>query len=118
MEFDSLDRCAAYVATRGALEAAHLAVATWPEPLAELARRAATDAVLATADGLAHDRASAARRRALRGALAAALELAASCDVARATGQSGAAFDEAARRAHRAIALLALLLHACAETWD
>jgi hypothetical protein len=115
---EPLDRCAAYVAARGALAAIHRAATSWPDGLAGQARDAAIGAVRATAEGIGHAHASAGRRRCVRDALHAALELAATCDVARAFGFGNAALDEAHRDAGRAIAMLGLLLHANTLDWD
>ena len=114
-EFESLDRCAAYEAARGACEAIRGAAAAWPDPLAGEARRAAESAVAWIAEGLGHDHGSAARRRCLRAALATALELAALCDVARALGEASPPGDRALRLAGRSVAMLGLFFHATAS---
>ena len=105
-----LDRCAAYVAARAALHAVVQTTRGWPAPLAARARSAASEAVTATADSLAHDHASSGRQRRVRDALAAALQVAAACDIARASGAHG--LDPVQRAAGQAIVALALLLHA------
>jgi hypothetical protein len=69
---------------------------------------------MATAEGLGHAHASAGRRRCVRDALQAALQLAAACDVARAFGAEVA---DAHVPAGRAIAMLGLLLHANTHAW-
>ena len=62
-EFPSLDRCAAYVAAREALDALQAATSGWPEPLAERARQAAVDTLMITAEGIHFEQGSAGRRR-------------------------------------------------------
>ncbi|MDB4957042.1 MAG: hypothetical protein JWO36_4611 [Myxococcales bacterium] len=109
-EFESLDRCAAYVAARTALEAVH--GATWPADVAEQAKRAAIEAVMATAESLHHDHASPARRRCVRTALVRAIELVAAVDVAQALGTE---LDDVQRTAGRSVAMLGLLLHSSAN---
>jgi len=88
------------------------AIRAWPAPLAARARSSAFDALSATSASLAHDHASSARRRYVRDALAAALQLATACDVARASGFGSDALDTAQVAAGRSIVTLALLLHA------
>jgi hypothetical protein len=95
------------VAAREAL--GETARSIWPDGLTERACGAAIEAVTATAESLAHDHGSPARRRRVRDALGAALRLAAACDIARAGGHDA---DGAQRAAGRAIVALALLLHA------
>jgi hypothetical protein len=112
MESVELDRCAAYVAARAALGAIARAAGEWPAPLAELARAAASEALMATAESVAHEPVSAARRRRVRDALTAALQLAATCDIARASGLADGALDDAQRAAGRAIVALGMLFHA------
>jgi hypothetical protein len=107
-----LDRCAAYVAARAALAAIHDATHEWPTDLASQARRAAIDTVMTTAEGLAYDHGTAARRRCVRNALATAIALAATVDVARALGHADPRLDRAQHHAGRAIALLGLLFQA------
>ena len=116
-EFDSPERCAAFVATRGALEAVVRAADIWPDDLAILAREAARQAATTTAESLGHEPASAARRRCLRSALVAAVGLTAACEAARASTRGGEALEEAERAATRAISLLAMFLHANTQTW-
>jgi len=107
------DRCAAYVASRGALAALERAAPSWPDELADHAHAAAFAAVTATADALGHPQDSAVRRRCLRDAIVAAIRLAAACDVARALGLArDPALDAVQRAASRAISTLAMLLHA------
>ena len=108
-EFDSLDCCSAYVASRDALDAAHRAAAAWPDGLAAQVREAAVETIMLTAEALGHDAGTAGRRRCLREALAAAIELAATLDVARAMALPD---DAAQRLAGRAIAMLGMFLHA------
>jgi hypothetical protein len=107
-----LDRCAAYVAARVAFATVERAIRAWPAPLAARARSSAFDALEATSASLAHDHASSARRRLVRDALAAALQLATACDVARASGFGGDALDLAHAAAGRSIVAIAMLLHA------
>ena len=114
-EFDCLDRCAAYVATRGALEAVHRASTVWPDELAEHAKRAAIDTVMTTAESLSFDHGTSARRRCVRAAITTAIELAAACDVARAMGLANGELERAQRHAGRAVALLGLLFHSSAN---
>ncbi len=114
---EPLDRCAAYVAARDALAAIHRAAWAWPDTLAGQAREAAVGAVRATAESIGHGHASAGRRRCVRDALHAALELAATCDVARAFGFGDGALDDAHRDVGRTIAMLGLLLHANTHVW-
>jgi hypothetical protein len=110
-----LDRCAAYVAARDALVAIHDASAAWPSTIAVEARRAAVTAVAITAEGLGHGATTAARRRCIREALASAIAVAATLDVARAAGVDDGSMTAAQHHTGRAVALLALLLHASAN---
>jgi hypothetical protein len=110
-----LDRCAAYVAARDALVAIHDTSTTWPPAIAIEARRAAVAAVAITAEGLHHGASTAARRRCIREALAAAIALAATLDVARAVGVGDADMTLAQHHTGRTVALLGLLLHASAN---
>ena len=108
-EFDSLDCCSAYVASRDALDAVHRAAAAWPEGIASQVREAAVETIMMTAEALGHEASTAGRRRCLRAALSSAITLAAGLDVAGAM----ALRDEAAQRlAGRAIAMLGMFLHA------
>ncbi len=111
---EALERCAAYVATRDALAALRRASTGWPATLAEPAFEAARQAVVATAESMAYEPASQARRRCARHALEAALEVAARCDIALAMGYE---LDGAQREASRAVAMLGLLLHASSQQW-
>lgn len=108
-EFDSLDCCSAYVASRDALDAVHRAAATWPDGLAATVREAAVETIMQTAEALGHEAGTAGRRRCLREALASAIALAATLDVARAMALPD---DAAQRLAGRAIAMLGMFLHA------
>jgi hypothetical protein len=114
-EFESLDRCAAYVAARAALEAIHRAVPSWPDDVADQAKRAAIKTLMTTAESLGHAYGSPARRRCVRAALVTAIDLAAACDVAKALGISDHDVDEAQRTSGRSIAMLGLLLHSSAS---
>ncbi len=107
-----LDRCAAYVAARLAFASIDRATRAWPAPLAARARSSAIEALTATSECLAHDHASAARRRHVRDALSAAIQLATACDIARASGLGDATLDDAQIAASRAIVALGMLLHA------
>jgi hypothetical protein len=111
-EFASLERCAAYVAARATRSAVQRAIARWPESLADRTRRAAACAMETTAQALTHDRLSVGRRRCLRDAITAAVEVAAFVDLARAMGFANGDLDELQRLAGRSIALLAMFLHA------
>jgi hypothetical protein len=113
-EFGALERCAAYVAAQGALAAVHHVGDAWPAELASRAQRAAIEAVMTTAEGIAHAHGSPARRRCLRAALASAIALAATVDVARALGIEDPRLDDAQRRCGRAIAMLGMFFHASA----
>ena len=117
VEFESPERCAAYLATRGALAALQRASPDWPDELAARARAAALQAASTTVASLGHDPASAGRRRCLRHALHAAVDIAAACEVARALDARGADLDEAELAASRAISSLALFLHASLPPW-
>ncbi len=108
-EFESLDCCSAYVAARDALDAAHRAASAWPAALATQVHEAAVDAIMLTAEAIGHEPGTAGRRRCLREALASALGLAATLDVARAMALPD---DAAQRLAGRAIAMLGMFLHA------
>jgi hypothetical protein len=112
-ELEPVDRLAAYVAAAGALDAIRRATASWPDALADQARSAAITTVVTTAQSLQHDHATPGRRRCVRAALATAIELAETCDVAKALGIEG--LDEAQRRTGKAIAMLGLLFHANAS---
>jgi hypothetical protein len=107
----SVDRCEAYAATRRAARTVERAVRGWPADLAEQAKIAANKAVSLTAQGSALDP-SAQRRRCARSALAASIEVAAACDIARALGLTNAPLEEALRDNGRAIALLGLFFRA------
>ncbi len=113
---ESLDRCAAYVAARDALAAIRRAAPAWPANLAMPACDAAKRALVATAESMAYDVASPGRRRCARDALEAALQLAATCDVALAMGFADDVTD-AQREASRAVAMLGLFLHANTQQW-
>jgi hypothetical protein len=65
-----------------------------------------------TAQALAYERFSAGRRRCLRDAITAAVEVASFVDLARAMGFASHDLDELQRLAGRSIALLAMFLHA------
>lgn len=108
-EFESLERCVAYVATRDAMEAARDAVYGWPDDLVESARLAATGAMQQTVNAIQFAANTAGRRRCLREAIAAELDLAATMDVARAMQLNDAG---ALRMTGRAIAMLGMFLHA------
>lgn len=109
---EPLERCAAYVATRGALAALRRASVGWPLTLAEPAFEAARQAVVATAESMAHEPTSHERRRCARHALEAALEVAARCDIADAMGYE---LGDAHYEATRAVAMLGLFLHASTQ---
>jgi hypothetical protein len=109
---DALSHCAAYVASRAALEALCRTTTRWPETLAHEARLAGLEMVRAVAVGVGHAWGSAARRRCARTAMASALQVAALCDVAQATGVEDVALDDAHRATSRAIGVLALFFHA------
>ena len=112
-EFVTLDRCAAYVAARFAVEALQEAAPGWCDnQLVVEARRAAIAVVMTIAEAIANDPCSPARRRCLRAAMATAIELAATIDVARALGARDDATGEAQHRAGRTIAALGLFFHA------
>jgi hypothetical protein len=108
-EFESLECCTAYVAARDALDAAHRAAAAWPPVIADQVREVAANAILLTAEAIAYEAGTAARRRCLREALAAAIGLAATLDVARAMSLPD---PDAQRLAGRAIAMLGMFFHA------
>lgn len=112
------ERCAAYVATRGALEAVQRAAHTWPDELAVPACTAAIASVRAMAESLDQPPASPARRRCVRDALVIALGVAAACDVAHALGHDDDALAEAQRAASRAISMLGMFLHASTHVID
>jgi hypothetical protein len=111
-EFASLDRCAAYVAAHSALVVIQRVVRRWPPPLAERARRAATQAVEVTAEAASHAHASPDRRRCLRDAITRAVCVAAAVDRARDLGFDDHGLDELQQLAGRSVALLAMFLHA------
>jgi hypothetical protein len=107
----SVDRCEAYAATRRAARTVERAVRGWPTDLAQQAMTAANKAVSFTAEGSVLDP-SAQRRRCARSALAAAIEVAAACDIARALGLHEPVLEDALRENGRAIALLGLFFRA------
>ena len=111
-EFETLDRCAAYVAARAALVAVNRVVGSWPERLADEARRAAVDAMMITAEGIGFTHGTAGRRRCLRDAITRAVSVAATVDVARAMGFGDDDLDHAERMAGRSLALLGMFFHA------
>src|SRR5262245_11936675 len=86
MEFESLERCAAYVAAQDAAEAIDREARRWPPRVATLARQLAEDAVCVTTEALGYAPSSPQRRRGLRAAIAVALEVAVACDAACALG--------------------------------
>ena len=111
-EFASLDRCAAYVAARGALIAVQRAATSWPHSLGDRARHGAIDTMQLTAEAISHGPATAGRRRCLRDAIATALGVAATIDIVHALGYGGHEIVEAQRVTGRTVALLGMLLHA------
>jgi hypothetical protein len=111
-EFTSLERCAAYVAARAALDAVQRVSGAWPADLAGHTERAALDAVNVTAVAITHDPRSADRRSCLRDAITRALHVAGFIDAADAMGFGAARLDDVQRLAGRSIALLGMLLHA------
>ena len=111
-EFDTLDRCAGYVAARAVLLAITRAVEHWPVHLAEEARHAAIDTMMITAEALGYVHGSAGRRRCVRDAITSALAVAGTIDIARALGFADDDLDHAQRTASRAVALLGMFLHA------
>jgi hypothetical protein len=117
-EFEFPEKCAAYVASRAAVEAVQRAARRWPLELAEPARTAAVALDHAAADCLDHPPATAGRRRCVREAIVIAIGVASACDIAHALGLAGDELDAAQRTTSRAIALLAMLLHASAYTVD
>jgi hypothetical protein len=117
-EFESNDRCAAFAAARIALAAVERAAPSWPGELAGDACRAAHAGVAAIAVAIAHDHASSNRRRYLRAALAAAIDLATALDVARALGDRAGTAADAQRACGRAIAMLGMLFHAATGLVD
>jgi hypothetical protein len=117
-EFESPEKCAAYVASRAAVEAVQRAARGWPAELADPARTAAIALEHAAADCLDHPPATAARRRCVREAIVIAIGVASACDIAHALGLAGEALDDAQLTTSRAIALLAMFLHASAHRVD
>lgn len=111
-EFPSLERCAAYIAARAALTAVRDAAAAWPPEVADHARQAALDALALVAEAVAYDHGTAGRRHCLRGAISAALDVAAMADVAAAIGCASDELSEVQRLAGRTVALLGMFLHA------
>ena len=113
-ELSTIERCAAYVAARGAIAAIDRAAATWPPHLAVSTRRLAIDGVLALVEGLGHPHGTPARRRCLRAGLVHALDVSAGLDIVRAMGvdASDGGLDRALAASGRTIALLSLFLHA------
>ncbi len=117
-EFETLDRCAAYVAARDTLAAVHRAARSWPTEIARSARHAAARTLITTAEGITCDHGSAGRRRCLREALGTAIEVAATCDVAVALGLRDDDLEAAHRQSGRAVALLAMFFHANTTCFD
>jgi hypothetical protein len=111
-EFTSLERCAAYVAARAALDAVQRVSGAWPADLAGHTERAALDAVNVTAVAITHKPGSADRRSCLRDAITRALHVAGFIDAAGTMGFGAARLDDVQRLAGRSIALLGMLLHA------
>jgi hypothetical protein len=111
-EFANLDRCAAYVTARAALTAVQRVADSWPSVLAERARRSALATVETTAEATAHGHGSTDRRRCLRDAITSAVGVTASVDAAQAMGFGGSDLLAVQRDAGRAVALLAMFLHA------
>lgn len=108
----SLEKCAAYVAARGALDTIVRTSRRWPELMGIEARIAALEMVRAVVDGVTCEPESVRRRRCARDAMTSALRVAALCDVARATGVDDVALEEAERATSRAVSVLALFFHA------
>ena len=115
MEFETLDRCAAYVAARASAYAIQRESVRWPKRIANHARRLADETIQATTDALKYVPSSALRRRGLRGALGSALETAAACDAAR---ELGIADEELLRLTGRTVSLLGMLFHASAAAGE
>ncbi len=111
-EFETLDRCAGYVAARSVLLAISRAVERWPTHLAEEARHAAIDTMMTTAESLGYTHGSPGRRRCVRDAITSALAVAGTLDIARAMGYADDELEHAQRTASRAVALLGMFLHA------
>jgi energy-converting hydrogenase A subunit M len=109
MNVETLDRSAAYVAAKSALDVVQRVTGGWPTEVAEPAQRCARDMVASIAESLEHGEISPARRRCLRGAILNAIELAAICDIARAHGLGS---EDSLRSAGRALSLLGLSYHA------
>lgn len=82
----SIDRSAAYVAAKSALDVVQRITGGWPNEVAEPAKRCAQNMLASIAEALEHGETTPSRRRCLRGALLNAIELAAICDIARAHG--------------------------------
>jgi hypothetical protein len=111
-DFSNLDRCAAYVAIQSVAGALPGVARSWPALLADRARSAAVDALQATAEAVAQPPGSPGRRRCARDALTAALAVVGALDAAVALGLDDDDVASLQYTIGRAIALLAMLLHA------
>ena len=118
MHVETLDRNAAYVAARLALETVRAATASWPPDVARSANRAAGETVVAVVEALREEPTSAARRKSLRSAVCHALELAAICDIAIAHGLRTAQVEDSLRCASRTLSMLGMSFHATAASCD
>jgi hypothetical protein len=111
-EFSTLERCAAFVAARSALDCVQRAGRGWPSSLAERARHEASEALRGTAEATTYRHATTDRRRWLRHALTRAVGVTDAVDRARELGFDDDELDELQRLAGRTVALLAMFLHA------
>ena len=109
MLIQELDRSAAYVAAKSALDVVQRVTGGWPNEVAEPAKRCARDLLKSISEALEHGETTAARRRCLRGAILNAIELAAIADIARAHGLG---CEEWLQSTGRTLSLLGMSYHA------
>jgi hypothetical protein len=110
-----IDRSAAYVAAKSALEIVQQVTGGWPSEVAEPAKRCARNMLASIAEALEHGETTASRRRCLRGAILNAIELAAICDIARAHGLGT---DQSLQHTGRTLSLLGMSYHATSVADD
>ncbi|HUS31478.1 MAG TPA: hypothetical protein VMZ53_23395 [Kofleriaceae bacterium] len=109
MNIESIDRSAAYVAAKSAVDVVQKITGGWPSEVAEPAKRCAQNLLSAISEALEHGETTASRRRCLRGALLNAIELAAICDIARA---HGLVTEQSLQSTGRTLSLLGMSYHA------
>ena len=115
MNIESLDRSAAYIAAKSAVEIVQQMTGGWPTEVAEPAKKCARNLLASLTEALEHGETTASRRRCLRGAMLNAIELAAICDIARAHGLGA---DESLQSMGRTLSYLGMSYHATSVAND